>query len=142
MGTWKATGLAKLTQGAVGGQGGSEGPAFPFIPHCDLSGQAELPATYLGHGLGLGVGVWVQGQDSAREWNGAGAGSARNTNTMKQLEFQVLPLEPMGVGPESRPRPLLTEVQTFQTPGPLSAWCLFAIKGSWPWDSPWRWEAM
>ena len=43
MGTQKATGLAKLTQRAVGGQGGSEDPAFPFIPHCDLSGQAEPP---------------------------------------------------------------------------------------------------
>lgn len=55
-GTQEATGLAKLTQRAAGGQGGSEDPVFPFIPHCDLSGQAEWPATYLGHGLGPGVG--------------------------------------------------------------------------------------
>lgn len=32
MGTQEATGLARLTQRAVGGQGGSEDPAFPFIP--------------------------------------------------------------------------------------------------------------
>lgn len=57
------TGLARLTQRAAGGQGGSEDLAFPFIPHCDLSGQAEWPATYLGHGLGLGVGERVLGQD-------------------------------------------------------------------------------
>lgn len=55
-GTQEDTGLAKLTQRAAGGQGGSEDPAFPFISHCDLSGQAEWPATYLGHGLGWGVG--------------------------------------------------------------------------------------
>lgn len=58
-GTQEATGLAKLTQWAAGRQGGSEDPAFPFIPHCDLSGQAEWPATYLGHGLGPEVGEWV-----------------------------------------------------------------------------------
>lgn len=105
MGTQEATGLVRLTQRAVGGQGGSEDPAFPFIPHCDLSGQAEWPATYLRHGLGPGVGEWVQGQDPAREQNEAGAGSAWNTNAVKRLEFQVLPLEPVGVGPESRRRP-------------------------------------
>lgn len=70
----------------------------------------------------------------AREQNEAGAGSAWNTNAVKQLEFQVLPLEPVGVGPESRRRPLRTEVQSFHTSGPLSAWCLFGAKGSWPWE--------
>lgn len=104
MGTQEATGLAKLTQRVASGQGGSEDPAFPFIPHCDLSGQAEWPATYLGHGLGPGMGEWVQGQDSAHERNWAGAGSAQNTNAVKRLEFQVLPLEPVGVGSESRSR--------------------------------------
>lgn len=69
MGTQEATGLAKLTQWAAGGQGGSEDPAFPLIPHSDLSGQAEWPATYLGHGLRPGMGEWVQGQDSALERN-------------------------------------------------------------------------
>lgn len=102
--------------------------------HCDLSGQAEWPATYLRHGLGPGVGEWVQGQDPAREQNEAGAGSAWNTNAVKRLEFQVLPLEPVGVGPESRRRPLRTEVQSFHTSGSLSAWCLFGVKGSWPWE--------
>lgn len=127
MGTQEATGLAKLSQRAVGGQGGSEDPAFPFIPHCDLSGQAGRPATYLGHGLGPGVGEWVQGQDSARERNGgAGAGSAQNTNAVKWLEFQVLPLEPVGVGPEGRHRPLGTESQSFQSPS--SPLCLASLR--------------
>ena len=62
-GTQEATGLAKLTQRAAIGQGGSEDPAFPLIPQCDLSGQAEWPAAYLGHGLGPRVGEWGQGQD-------------------------------------------------------------------------------
>lgn len=132
MGTQEATGLARLTQRAMGGQGGSEDPAFPFIPHCDLSGQAEWPATYLWHGLGPGVGEWMQGQDPAHKQNGAGAGSAWNTNAVKRLEFQVLPLEPVGVGPESRPRPLWTEVLSFHTSGPLSAWCLFGLRALGP----------
>lgn len=51
-------------------------------------------------------------------------------HTVKRLEFQVLPLEPMGVGPESRPRPLCREALSFQTSGPLSVWYLFRMKGS------------
>lgn len=138
MGTQEATGLAKLTQWAAGGQGGSEEPAFPLISHCHLSGQAEWPATYLGHDLGPGMGEWIQGRDSAPKRNPPG--SAQNTNAVKWLEFQVLPLEPVGVGSECRPRPLWTEVQSFQTPRPLSAWHLWD-EGPWPWNSPWTWEA-
>lgn len=51
MGTHEATGLAKLTQ-RVDGEGGMKDRAFSLIPLSDLSGQAEWPATYLGHGLG------------------------------------------------------------------------------------------
>lgn len=66
-GTQEATGLARLTQRVDGELGGSEDRAFSLIPHCDLSGQAEWPATYLGHGRGPGMGDWVQGRDSACE---------------------------------------------------------------------------
>lgn len=98
MGTQEATGLARLTQRVTGGQGGSEDPVFPLISHCDLSGQAEWPATYLGHGLGPGMGDWVQGQDSACERNRAGVGSVQNTNAVKRLEFQTWPWSPWGWG--------------------------------------------
>lgn len=90
--------MAKLTQRVDGEPGGTEDRALSFIPHCDLSGQAERPATYLGHGLGSGMGDWVQGQDSVCEWNGAEADSVQNTNAVKRLEFQVHAFEPMGVG--------------------------------------------
>lgn len=78
--------MAKLTQRAAGGQGGSEGPVFPLIPHCDLSGQAEWPATYLGHGLGPGVGSRDRDRTSTgAEWGWGG--SAQNTKAVKRLEF-------------------------------------------------------
>lgn len=59
-GIQETMGLAVLTQRVACGQGGSEGPALPFMPCCDLSlspWQAGWPATYLGHGLGLGLGT-------------------------------------------------------------------------------------
>lgn len=118
-GTQEATGLAKLTQRVDGELGGSEDRAFSLIPHCDLSGQAEWPATYLGHGLGPGMGDWVQGRDSACEWNSPKADSVQNTDAVKRLEFQVHALEPMGLGVgESKPGLLGL------TSGP-SPWCLW-----------------
>lgn len=96
-GTHEAMGLAKPAQWSAAGQGGSEDPDFPLIPHCDLSGQAEWPATCLGHGLGPGVGEWAQEQDSAVIGMGQ-AGSAQNTNAVKQLKFHVLPYSPWGWG--------------------------------------------
>lgn len=119
MGTQEATGLARLTQRVTGGQGGSEDPSFPFIPLCDLTGQARWPATYLGHSLRPGLGEWVQGQDSACEQNqeagaevGAvpGAGSAQNTDPVKRPEFQ-------GGGAESR--------TGFKEPGAFSVLGMF-----------------
>lgn len=74
----------------------------------------------MGTGAGLSTGA---------EWGWSG--SAQNTNAMKRLEFQVLLLDPMGVGPESRPRPLRREAQPCQTTGFLSVGQLFGVKGSW-----------
>lgn len=105
MGTQEATGLVRLTQRAVGGwQGGSEDLAFPFIPHCDLSGGRLLSGSPLtgcmvwGQELGEGAGT------GTRTWSRTRlAGSYWNTNAVKRLEFQVLPLEL--VGGLSRRRP-------------------------------------
>lgn len=52
--TKETTGLATLTQPGAEVQGGSQEPALPLIPRSGLSGQAEWPATYLGHDLGPG----------------------------------------------------------------------------------------
>lgn len=67
MGTQEATPAGQRAHPAGSGRAGEEAePAFPFIPHCDLSGQAGgLPPTY-GMVWGQELG-WVQGQDPARE---------------------------------------------------------------------------